>query len=243
MDWMTPIMIPSKGRAGKTKTDKLLREAGLDYCFFVEPQDYLAYRATGSSCVVLGYDDQGITYARQSILNHVRRQGYTRFWMMDDDIQSFGEVIDRKTVKKDASVLLKAYNQLQMYGPASLYSLELCQFAWSSKSVQRNKIAMQCVLFDMQYCQDLYYDLRLKIREDYDLTFQAIVKGKGTLKSGKYYYGISDMKSQDGGMSKWYNEETEMHETWKLCRKWPGLVEPLQKEGRVDVKINWRKIR
>ena len=51
------------------------------------------------------------------------------------------------------------------------------------------------------------------------------------------------MKSQEGGMSQWYNEETEMNETWKLCKKWPKLVEPIQKDGRVDVKINWKKIK
>ncbi len=243
MDWQTPIMIPSKGRAGKTKTDKLLRQAGLSYCFVVEPQDLKAYAATGSFHMVLPQNDMGITFARQWILDHVRKQGYKRFWMLDDDIECFGEVVRGKTVTSDASVLLKAFEQLQTYGSASLYALELRQFAWSAKEVQRDKIAMQCIMFDMQYCQNLEYDLRLKIREDYDLSFQAIFKGKGVLKSGKYYYGISDMKSQKGGMENWYNEITETHETLKLCKKWPGLVEPLKKKDRIDVKINWNKIK
>jgi hypothetical protein len=243
MDFQTPIMIPTKGRAGKTKTDKLMRAAGLSYCFVVEPQDLASYAATGSFHMVLPSNDMGITYARQWILEQMRKQGYKKFWMLDDDIECFGEAIDGKTVTRDASVLLDAFNQLRTYGPASMYSLELRQFAWSSKSVQRDKIAMQCVMFDMQHCEGINYDLRLKIREDYDISFQAIFKGKGTLKSGKYYYGIADMKSQEGGMSKYYNELTETHETQKLCRKWPGLVEPLKKKDRIDVKINWNKIK
>jgi len=243
MNWTVPIFIPSKGRAGKTKTDKLLREAGLNHTFFVESQDYNSYRAAGNFAYVLDEDNQGITYARQQILDFARRNGYHQFWMLDDDIECFGEANDGKTTPTSAEVLLKAYNQLQFYGPASLYSLELRQFAWTAPSVQKDKIAMQCVLFDLQHCENINYDLRLKIREDYDLSFQAILKGKGVLKSGKYYYGIADMKSQPGGMSQWYNQETEMHETWKLCRKWPGLVEPLKKDGRIDVKINWKKIK
>ena len=243
MDWKTPILIPSKGRAGKTKTDKLMRAAGLSYCFVVEPQEREAYAATGSFIMVLPENNQGITYSRDWMLRQMRKEKREHFWMLDDDIECFGEAVDGKTIQTDAGVLLKAFTQLQAYGPASIYSLELRQFAWSSKEVQRDKIAMQCVMFDMQHCEDLNYDLRLKIREDYDLTFSAIFKGKGTLKSGKYSYGIADMKSQSGGMSQWYNSETEMHETWKLCRKWPGLVEPLNKDGRIDVKINWNKIK
>ena len=236
-------MIPSKGRAGKTKTDKLICKAGLHYCFVVEPQDQADYSDAGHQIMVLPENDQGITFARDWILKMMRRMKYKQFWMLDDDIECFGEVVDGKTVQTDAGVLLKAYNQLSKYGPASLYCLELRQFAWSAKEVDRDKIAMQCIMFDLENCQALDYDLRLKIREDYDLSFQAIFKGKGTLRSGKYYYGIADMKSQAGGMTQWYNQETEMHETWKLCRKWPKLVEPLQKDGRVDVKVNWSKIK
>lgn len=236
-------MIPSKGRAGKTKTDKLMREAGLSYCFVVEPQEQEDYSATGSFIMTLPENNMGITFARDWILQQMRKMKYERFWMLDDDIECFGESFNGRTFKTDAGVLLRAYSQLQAYGPASLYSLDLRQFAWSSKDVQRDKIAMQCVMFDMQNCENLNYDLRLKIREDYDLSFQAIFKGKGTLKSGKYYYGIADMKSQKGGMEQWYNEETEMHETQKLCRKWPGLVEPLKKDNRIDVKVNWNKIK
>ena len=236
-------MIPSKGRAGKTKTDKLLCKADLHYCFVVEPQDQALYADAGHQIMVLPENNQGITFSRHWILKMMRKMKYERFWMLDDDIECFGEVEEGKTIQKDGNVLVAAYDQLKIYGPASMYSLELRQFAWSAKEVQRDKIAMQCVMFDLQHCQNIEYDLRLKIREDYDISFQAIFKDKGTLKSGKYYYGIADMKSQAGGMSEWYNAETEMHETWKLCRKWPKLVEPLQKDGRIDVKINWSKIK
>lgn len=236
-------MIPSKGRAGKTKTDKLLCKAGLHCCFVVEPQDEFHYSNLGHQIMVLPENNQGITYSRDWILKMMRRMKYERFWMLDDDIECFGEALDGKTIQTDAGVLIKAFEQLHAYGPASMYSLELRQFAWSSKEVQRNKVVMQCVMFDLKHCQNINYDTRLKIREDYDISFQAIFKDHGTLKSGKYYYGIADMKSQSGGMQQWYNEETEMQETWKLCRKWPGLVEPLKKEGRIDVKINWKKIK
>jgi hypothetical protein len=220
-----------------------LREANLTYCFVVEPAEKEIYKATGSKIMVLPESGQGITYSRDWIMKQMRHMGYKWFWMLDDDIECFGESFDGKTKQTDAGVLEKSWYQFRFYPPASLYSLELRQFSWSASEIQKDKIAMQCVLFNLENCKNIDYDIRLKIREDYDLSLQAIFRAKGTLRSGKYFYGIADMKSQPGGMSEWYNEETEMHETWKLCRKWPEIVEPLRKEGRIDVKINWKKIK
>lgn len=219
-----------------------MREVGLKYCFVVEPQDKEAYASYGATTLTLPENDKGITYSRNFILNHCRKIGYQFFWMLDDDIENFGEVINGKTVKTNAEVLCKAFNQMAKF-EFSMASLELRQFAWSSKELTQNRTAMQCVLFNVKNCKDIDYDLNILIREDYDLTFQAITKGFGTLKTAKYYYGIADMKSQEGGMSQWYNEEREKKEVEKLCKKWGGLVEPEFKKNRRDVKINWRKLK
>jgi len=162
--------------------------------------------------------------------------------MLDDDIQEFGEVIAGKTKRKDARILEKATRILKRQ-KASLYSLELRQFAWTAQELKRNRIAMQCVLFNVPNCSNIDYDLGIKIREDYDLSFQAIFKAEGTIKTAKYYYGIEDMKSQEGGMEKWYNDEFEKQEVIKLCKKYPGLVVQEFKKNRNDVKINWRKFK
>lgn len=234
-------MIPSKGRAGKTKTTKILDEAGLEYALVVEPQDLNEYREA-HNCKIYGLpeNDRGITFARQEILKIARNSKFDRFWMLDDDIEEFGEIVVGKTKKTDASVLCKAERVFSKH-KASLYSLELRQFAWSSAELKKNRVAMQCVLFNLPLCKSLNYDLNIKIREDYDLTFQAIFNAFGTLRLAKYYYGIADMKSQKGGMEKYYNDIMEKEEVTKLVKKYPGLVEPVYKKNRYDVKVNWRK--
>ena len=191
--------------------------------------------------MVLPENDQGITYARQWILNQMRRMKYPFFWLMDDDIMEFGKVSDGKCVR-EIWALDKATEWLTKF-KFSMASLQLCQFAWSAKTqLTANRMAMQCVLFNVERCQNINYDRNLKIREDYDISLQAIYKGSGTLRLNDYYYRIAPMKSQNGGMSKWYNEETEKKEVEKLCKKWPGIIEPMKKEDRYDVKINWRKL-
>lgn len=235
-------MIPSKSRAGKTKTDKLLRELSMHYCYVVEPQDQQAYAALGHNIMVLPENNQGITYARDFILRQMRRLDYPWFWMLDDDIISFAESEFGKTKKADARVLDKAFKQFIFYPEKSLYSLEMQQFAWMQNDIIINKMAMQCVLFNMRVCQDINYDLELKIREDYDLSLKAIFHAKGTLKTCKYCYSIAPMKSQEGGMEKYYNTETEDREAHKLMGKWPGLFQKQYKRNRVDVSVNWKKV-
>lgn len=244
MDYNTPIIIPSKGRAGKTKTDKLLENLGLTYFFVVEPQEQKDYGSTGSNIMVLPENDQGLTYARDWTLRTMRKLKYERFWLLDDDILEFGIADQGKCKRSEKNILLMAYNQLKMFKEASIYSLELRQFSWCAPELQRNKMAMQCILFDLKNCENIDYDPRLKIRSDYDITLQAIFKGKGTLKSGKYYYNSEVMKSKKSGGQKYlYRDEIEMREVYKLCHKWPGMFTPVNKRERIDVKINWSKIK
>jgi hypothetical protein len=231
-----PILIPSKGRAGKTKTNKLLETCGMEYAFVVEPQEKEQYQ--NYNYFVLPENNKGITYCRNWILNEMRKQGNKFFWMLDDDIKEFGETLGGKCIKKDATILNKAFSQLTRF-EASIYSLELRQFAWSQKDLVKNRIAMQCVLFNLSK-MNFDYDLSIKIREDYDLTFQAITKSFGTLKTSKYYYNIEPMKSQSGGMSEWYYPEYEKEQVELLCKKWPRLLTPITKNNRFDVKINWK---
>lgn len=236
-------MIPSKGRAGKTKTTKILDASLIDYTLVVEPQDEAEYKKQyDCDIIVLPKNNQGITYARKYILDMAKNADLEWFWMMDDDINGFGEVVAGKTKKRNAEVLFKAESLFSKH-KSSLYSLELTQFAWSSAELKKNRVAMQCILFNVPLCKNIDYDLNIQIREDYDLTFQAIFKGYGTLRSAKYFYSIAAMKSQKGGMESFYNEEKEKQEVIKLCRKYPKLVEPVYKKNRHDVKINWRKFK
>ena len=239
------IAIPSKGRAGLMKTAKLLEECGICYHVFVEPQDFDSYeknRTHYQIIINIEENDRGIVFARNTILEYARQAKWENFWMMDDDLQEFGQVVKGKTVKKNADVIYLAQDQLLRYD-ISLGSLQLRQFAWGSKELVRNRMAMQCYLFNMKNCQNLNFDPRVKIRDDFDLSLQAIFKAKGTLRTSKYYYGSDDMKSgMPGGMTSIYNEKNEKDDVSFLQKKWPGIFEQIEKRNRIDVKINWSKI-
>lgn len=236
-----PIMIPSKNRGGKTKTDILFSKFDYDYTFVIEPQDVPFY---SGKTFVLPENDRGISYSRDKILRHMREKGVEYFWMIDDDILHFGKKIRDKTVNTDASVLESATKMFLKYDHC-LYSLEYSQFAWCGEELSRNKVNFICVLFNMKNCQNLNYDTNILIREDFDISLQAILHGKGTLKTAKYFFCASPGHGvTSGGMQNYYKSpEVCKREVEKIVAKYPKICVPYQKDGRWEVKVKWSEIK
>lgn len=89
--------IPTKGRP-KTKTYKLFEDVGIKVFHFIEPQDIESYNVPNKISIL--ENDKGVGYARNFILNYCRNNSIELCIMCDDDIDSFGEVVNGKTIKK-----------------------------------------------------------------------------------------------------------------------------------------------
>jgi hypothetical protein len=71
-----PIYIPSKGRAEIATTPRLLKDNNVPFVLMVEPQDkdkYLQHFTQDQICV-MGENDKGITYARNSFPQQPKTQ-------------------------------------------------------------------------------------------------------------------------------------------------------------------------
>ena len=66
------IFIPTKGRLNNEKTYELLIKLGLKPIIVVEPQEYSKAVEMGYNCLMLDKNNQGITYARNFILDYCR---------------------------------------------------------------------------------------------------------------------------------------------------------------------------
>ena len=77
------IAIPSKGRAGETKTDKILKSGVL----FVPESEANQYRRTSRNVVGIPDEVKGITKTRNWIL---RNCGASRVVFVDDDVKAQG---------------------------------------------------------------------------------------------------------------------------------------------------------
>jgi hypothetical protein len=83
------IAIPSKGRAGETKTDKLLRSGVL----FVPNSEVNQYRRTSANVVGVPDEVKGITKTRNWILKNC---GQERVVFIDDDVKAQGSSMRTK---------------------------------------------------------------------------------------------------------------------------------------------------
>ncbi|MDD2858872.1 MAG: hypothetical protein PHU75_09385 [Candidatus Nanopelagicales bacterium] len=87
-----PIYIPSKGRADCETTGALLRQAGADFWFVVEPPEAQAYeRKYPGRVLVLPFHDlgQGSIPARNWIWDHAAAAGTPWHWIIDDNVLGF----------------------------------------------------------------------------------------------------------------------------------------------------------
>jgi len=89
---LSPIYVPSKGRATTSKTIPQLPEEE-EWSVVLEPQDVERYALPEKRVIVLPENDRGLAYARQFILAHARSKKLGWFWMLDDDISGFYRVV------------------------------------------------------------------------------------------------------------------------------------------------------
>tara|TARA_R110002096_G_scaffold97208_3_gene216588 strand:- start:19218 stop:19967 length:750 start_codon:yes stop_codon:yes gene_type:complete len=70
-------------------------ELGLKYTLVVEKEEAEAYAINrDATMLILPESNLGLGYARQFILDEARSRGYERYWMIDDDTQSWAIASD-----------------------------------------------------------------------------------------------------------------------------------------------------
>ena len=169
------IYIPSKGRP-HCRTYSLLMESHYEGAIVVvEPQDKNKYESVGiKNLLVLDKNNQGISYARQSILEHARKNNQEWVWMIDDDITGMFIWNGKKLVKWCAlSVLTLALDEAQKTPNLAIAGLDFRQFAWSHKGKPiMNTQICAVALINTKKTWALSYPNHLM--EDRDFCIQAI---------------------------------------------------------------------
>ena len=243
------VFIPSKGRP-YPKTAKLLDDAGVPYTLFVEPQDADAYREKAKSrLIVIDKNDMGVSYVRQQILRHAKKQEISWFWMLDDDITglySYSEE-EGKLVKDDTEKVLKAaLSEASGTQGLVIAGLDFRQFAWShkGKSVENTHVCA-CVLINADEGWFLKYPDHLM--EDKSICLDAVSAGYKTVRYTKWAFATPAMGSGDGGCQTLQDRGFEMKQAVDgLLKKFgPEIIKPVFKEklGWWDCRINWKAVR
>lgn len=240
-----PIYIVSKGRP-TGKTFKLLKEDNLKFTVVIEMQDYAEYKKhmPNAMYVILPEQDKGVAYARNFALDQANIMSYDWIWLLDDDINVFYKTINNKNVRRTPQeALFGAQKIIDKFPNCLEASLEYQQFAWSAaKPYTLNTrcdvvVALRICKMSSIRCSE---DLRFKV--DRDLTLKILNRGYQTLRINAFSFAAPKNGSNKGGLyDEYHTDGVEEAASLAMVKKWPGVCKfNRKKDGRPDVKINWR---
>lgn len=238
------IYIPSKGRPSG-KTFKLL--AGINYKVVIEPQDFDLYTNNGHSfenIIVLPKNNMGISYVRNFIKKLYKGE---LLMMIDDDIikfdildQSIGRLTNnsnRKPVIEYLSLLEFEAQDLKF----DIATLGMRQFVWSSKK----PYVYDCFCGTITLINsktNIWFDETLKCKEDMDFTLKNIYADKIVMRFNCFAYDHTMASGDAGGFSDFYKAKEDQKYNEIMVQRYPNNCSIVEKFGRLDLKIKYKKI-
>jgi hypothetical protein len=244
---LPPIYVPSKGRAGKSKTIENLIKEGIPFFVVVEPQEASSYQRAYPNqeinWLILSQSNKGIGFVRNSILQFARASSSEWYWMLDDDISSMSQQVGTKNVKKTFGFVLEEATQLFQSCPdLGQGALEYQQFSWSAKkNLVFNSYCDVAVFINVKRTFHINYRPMVDLKEDRDFTLQILASGLCTARASRFGFAAPKNGSNEGGLKDVYAQSgREVQAVERMCELWPGIVEKqIKPDGRVDCKIHW----
>lgn len=237
------LFIPTKNRLDKPKTYTILKELGLNPILVIEPQEESKAIELGFNYLLLDDNDRGITYARNFILNHARKNKYDFIVMMDDDIDYFKRVFPdiHKGVKDNTAFIdaLKYFLKAKNCG-----TMQYSQFGWcQNKDVVYNKSLEVVHFLYMPQLERINYTENTV--EDKDFALQLIFAGYKPFMLNWYCFQVPSIGTNKGGLYDLYNSGKTAIWAQNFLDKWgPDITKVFrEKNGRINIKINWNVVK
>jgi len=237
------IAIPSKGRAGKVRSIKVLRSATL----FVPDYEAEAYkRIYGDDHVVAVPNDvKGITATRNWILDNAHDD---RVVMLDDDVKAQGwfKLYDHFAKHYDLSEpeWIREFTRLfevcdqtgyRIWGVAtdgalmSVYPFKPFLF--------RTYVTASCM--GIRNETGIRFDERFRVKEDYEICLRCI-KEDGGLVGARYIHWVNSHWGDEGGCKDYRTVEIEEKAVRLLMQLYPGYVSRIaRKNSGYNISLNF----
>lgn len=242
---MKKLLIPSKGRYGKSSLLNEINEKNANAAVFVEPQDYENYKNCypNIEIVNIGENNKGLSFSRNNISKYATTHNLDWYWLLDDDVTIYKVEENGKQIKGGISYLEEAEKIILPNKNLAQGSLEYKQYAWSNpKKISFNGYCHCAVLVNAILCKDIFCDESLDLKIDQDFSIQILKKGYTNMRISSYAVGSPKNGSNVGGLKSVYHKEEE--NCYKMINKWGDVIcqKIIKNDGRHDIKINWGKI-
>jgi hypothetical protein len=259
-----PIYVITKGRWEKTLTIDTLEEMGVEFKICVEPSEYNNYISNPSidknKIIVLPENfserKQGGIPVRNFVWEHSKQMGYTKHWILDDNILGFYRWNNNVQKKVKSGVFFRVMEDFSdRYSNLGLVSCQYTSFVptidVSREQFIINTRTYSCILINTELLDErLPERWRGTYNEDTDLTLRVLSTGDlctvnfNSLLSGKQTTGSmvggNTTTIYEGGTVEGYMKKFD-----ELKNNWPEIVKfttGRHKDGRPHHHISYTKL-
>jgi hypothetical protein len=237
------IAIPSKGRAGKTTSDKILPGIGT---FFVPSSELHQYEGIVRNVRAVPKEVQGITATRNWILKNSKEK-----WIVfvDDDVKSAGyvEMCERNSKKKELrgdDFWVEEFTKCFDLCAQLNYRIWGIRTEGSPKGNYPYKpilfqayVTASCmgIINDGEYM----FDESFKVKEDYEICLRHI-RDKGGILAIRYLHWQNDHWGKEGGCKDYRTIDIERDAIKRLIKMYPGMVSKAKrKANEFTIQLNF----
>lgn len=227
------IAVPSKNRAGRTTTDKLLPNL---VTFFV-PQSEVHQYSYVKNVVGIPNHVQGITKTRNWILKNTNEK---RVVMLDDDVKKtafvkrYSNNVEHVNLKDEIfwhDEFQKYFDiteqmNYKIWGVTTDHSTKS---AYSYKPFMFKTYALGSVMGIINDGEYLFNE-EFKVKEDYEICLRHI-KEKGGLLGVRYLYWANHHYTDDGGCKDYRTVSIEKECIKKLIELYPNMIAKVKRKG------------
>jgi len=244
-----PVYIISKGRWENPLTAKCLERINVPFSLVIEPQELEKYSATVDPKKILQLPfsnlGMGSIPARNWVMDHSKKLGHDRHWIMDDNMRDFYRMhknvkyrITSGTAFKVMEDFTDRYVNVRISGP------QYYTFAHRKskcKPVKFNTRVYSCILLSNKTT----FRWRGRYNEDTDLSLRILKAGYCSILFNAFLVDKTVTMGMAGGNTdELYQQNEKMDGRWlmaeSLRRQHPDVVEIKRKWGRWQHEVNYR---
>lgn len=229
------IAIPSKNRAGKTKTDKILPNIGT---FFI-PENEKHHYSYIKNIIGVPTKVKGITETRNWILKNTSEKHVV---FIDDDVKTCGYTKLNDISSKQIQLKNEGfwYNEfLKIFELTEQLGYKI--FGLKTESSLRSTYPYKPILtktYATASCMgivndgEFYFDESFKVKEDYEISLRHILL-KGGLLGIRYLYWENEHWETEGGCKDYRTVSIEKEAIKKLVKLYPGMVSSVKRANSI----------
>lgn len=238
------VYIISKGRP-KCITAKALDLMMVDYEIVIEPQDLESYmdHHDRKKIRILPFRDlgQGSIPARNWVWEDSIKRGFSRHWILDDNIEQFNRMNNNLQIKVHCPAPFQAAEDfVDRYKNVGLAGFEydfFCKSRCKWPPFRLNTRIYSCILIR----NDLPFRWRGRFNEDTDLSLRVLKSGECTVLFLAFLQQKTQTMKMQGGNTEMYEETDSRREfAESLVQQHPDVAKVTRKFGRWHHHVNYK---